>query len=682
MEHIALPVSADFRRKGTKAMLAIAVFIITYIALIGAVATLTYLGARFTILMLMTVPTLQTVILGIAILLVSLIVCFFMVKFIFSRHKTDRSMLLKITRREEPHLFGMIDEIVAQAGCRFPKNVYVSADVNASVFYNSGFWSMFLPVRKNLVIGAGLVNSVTEDEFKAILAHEFGHFAQKSMRIGSYVYNTNRVLFNLLYDNRSIESLQENLSHFGIVGQGVSFLGIAIIRGIRWVLLQVYTLVNLQYLSLSRDMELQADAFAASVAGGRPVVDSLLRMGLSEYAYNSVLGFYNERMDRNIRTENLYPQHAFVLSFLSEKNGIEQVNGLPCITQERTQQFNKSRLKIDNPWESHPENDIRILALGNVVQEQTASGPASRIFTDFEKTGKAISQRLFNAVPPQGAVELIDLALFQHEFEKDYETNSFDAIFNGYYNAHDLPDESSIKLMAKPPATEIQPETLFTDAITERLQVFQALEQDLAVIVQIAEKKTPIRVFDYDGKRYTRKEARQLAEKLAKQVEEEKVFFEQHDHSIFHVLLQLAKAKDIAFLPAWDSYIGLLEDARKKQETAQTLIKGMEFLQFQLASDEIMRRINNVRPYEKLYKDAVMSMLNDPRYSDHLKIDAKKSFDALLENELQYFYWDAYRQNEIQLLATSLDWMHYSLAQTLYHNKKQLLTVMTKILKG
>jgi len=38
---------------------------------------------------------------------------------------------------------------------------------------------MFLPVKKNLQIGMALVNSVTVTEFKAILAHEFGHFSQK-----------------------------------------------------------------------------------------------------------------------------------------------------------------------------------------------------------------------------------------------------------------------------------------------------------------------------------------------------------------------------------------------------------------------------------------------------------------------------------------------------------------------
>lgn len=34
-------------------------------------------------------------------------------------------------------------------------------------FYDSGLWSMLLPIQKNLEIGHGLVNSVTKSELKA-----------------------------------------------------------------------------------------------------------------------------------------------------------------------------------------------------------------------------------------------------------------------------------------------------------------------------------------------------------------------------------------------------------------------------------------------------------------------------------------------------------------------------------
>jgi Zn-dependent protease with chaperone function len=51
--------------------------------------------------------------------------------------------------------------------------------------------------RKNLQIGIGLVNSVTVSEFKAVLAHEFGHFSQRSMKVAAIASSLSRRLMAL-----------------------------------------------------------------------------------------------------------------------------------------------------------------------------------------------------------------------------------------------------------------------------------------------------------------------------------------------------------------------------------------------------------------------------------------------------------------------------------------------------
>ncbi|MBK6964785.1 MAG: hypothetical protein IPH20_12810 [Bacteroidales bacterium] len=69
-----------------------------------------------------------------------------------------------------------------------PKKVYLSSDVNAAVFYDSSFGVCFFPIKKNLQIGLGLVNTITETELKAILAHEFRTLLAKNNESRSYVY--------------------------------------------------------------------------------------------------------------------------------------------------------------------------------------------------------------------------------------------------------------------------------------------------------------------------------------------------------------------------------------------------------------------------------------------------------------------------------------------------------------
>jgi hypothetical protein len=189
-------------------------------------------------------PMLVTIGLGIGLAGLGVMVVVFLVKFIFKRHKADRSGLIEISETDQPRLFEFIRNITKETATVFPKRLYISHDVNASVFYDSSFWSMFLPVRKNLQIGLGLVNCVNVSEFKAILAHEFGHFSQSSMKLGSFVYNMNNIIFNMLYDNDSYERTLESWANASGYFAFFAVLTFRIVKGIQWILQQVYNVVN------------------------------------------------------------------------------------------------------------------------------------------------------------------------------------------------------------------------------------------------------------------------------------------------------------------------------------------------------------------------------------------------------------------------------------------------------
>lgn len=126
----------------------------------------------------------------------------FLVKFIFAVSQDVNSDRVEITEAEQPRLFAFIRRLAGETQVPFPKKIFLSSNVNACVFYNSSFRSMFLPIRKNLEIGLGLVNSVNLSELKAVIAHEFGHFSQKSMKLGSFTYNVNRIVYNMLAESK------------------------------------------------------------------------------------------------------------------------------------------------------------------------------------------------------------------------------------------------------------------------------------------------------------------------------------------------------------------------------------------------------------------------------------------------------------------------------------------------
>src|SRR5262245_52604362 len=123
----------------------------------------------------------------------------YFIKGLFKFPKGDDHKGLEITEAEHPRLFAFIRQICADTGAPAPAKIVLSPEVNAGVFYTPTFWNLFLPTRKNLHIGLGLVNALELSEFKAVLAHEFGHFSQRTMRLGGYVYSSNRIVGEIIF---------------------------------------------------------------------------------------------------------------------------------------------------------------------------------------------------------------------------------------------------------------------------------------------------------------------------------------------------------------------------------------------------------------------------------------------------------------------------------------------------
>ena len=89
----------------------------------------------------------------------------YLVKPLFVFPKVSDNNRFEITQSDCPELFAMIEDIAKASGNKMPKHVYLSPEVNASVFYNSlSIWSIVFPHRKNLNIGIGLFYGMNKTE--------------------------------------------------------------------------------------------------------------------------------------------------------------------------------------------------------------------------------------------------------------------------------------------------------------------------------------------------------------------------------------------------------------------------------------------------------------------------------------------------------------------------------------
>ena len=177
-------------------LFSLAMFLLVYVGLIVATVYLLWLltlplqQGWFGDLGILVLPWIVAVVFGLMLLV-------FLLKGLF-RRGVRRPLYLEVREHDHPELFRFIRLLCQDTHAPLPRRVYLSPDVNAGVFYRESLLNLVFPVRKDLLIGLGLLNVLTLSEFKAVLAHEFGHFSQSSMKLGHYVYVVNPIIAHMV----------------------------------------------------------------------------------------------------------------------------------------------------------------------------------------------------------------------------------------------------------------------------------------------------------------------------------------------------------------------------------------------------------------------------------------------------------------------------------------------------
>jgi len=672
--------SPQFKARTRKAIVAILFFALTYFLLLALAVGLTIVCVYSGVLIFTTFPQLFTILLGLGIASLGVLVLIFLVKFIFKSHQVDRSHLYEMKRGEEPTLFALIDEIVGEVGTDFPKKVYLSTDVNAAVFYDSSFWSMVFPIRKNLQIGLGLVNAVTKTELKAILSHEFGHFSQKTMKLGSYVYNVNQVIFNMLHDNESYDKIIQSWA--SISSFFVFFIAIAvrIIQGIQWLLTKLYAVVNKSYMGLSREMEFHADEIAAHVTGYEPLKSSLLRMDLVSFSFQTVLSFYENKIADNVSSKNIYQDQLFVLNFLAKNNKIPVVNNLPKVAEEELNKFNKSKLVIENQWASHPSTEDRIerLEQTNLTAKQAAIEPATVLFENIKATQEKLTKKLFQEIPYEGEVARLGKKAFRDAFRKEFLENTFSKIYNGYYDdKNPMPFDFEVALSSK---EEFTLDELFSDQKVELVYTAVHLEQDIETLQQIANKEIPIKTFDYAGQKYKRKRSTKLLKQLRTELETLHQAIKQNDQAIFAFFYELEAAKSPSELEErYRTFFDYEEAFKDRYRIYEQLQHDMQFISYTTTFEQIKLNFKKIAQIEKKLKTNIQVLLAHPDLQRVITREIQATFDKYLSQDWAYFDTDNYLEDNLQLLYTVLNYYVFLLSKGYFQVKKNVLKYQEKL---
>ncbi|HMR88145.1 MAG TPA: M48 family metalloprotease [Saprospiraceae bacterium] len=677
-----IKISQEFKNQTIRAVLSIILFVIIYLLMLVLAVGLTAFCVYTGVMLIVIKPMIITLALGIGLASLGVLVLFFLLKFIFKSHKVDRSHLTEIKKADEPKLFKMIDDIIKEVGTDFPKKVYLSSDVNASVFYDSSFWSMLFPIKKNLQIGLGLVNTVTQSELKAILSHEFGHFSQKTMKVGSYVYNVNQVIFNLLVDNEAYDELLQKWANASGYFSIFVVIAFKIIEGIKWVLKQVYDVVNKSYMALSREMEFHADEIAANVTGYEPLKDSLLRLHLTDYSFNSVLSFYDKKIADNLKSDNIYNDHLFVTNFLAKESNIQLNNNLPQVSEKDLNKFNKSKLVIKDQWASHPSTEDRVKMLEKTGLSQTNPNnePANLLFTDIEKTQNEITQKIFTNVVYSGECSTLPVEGFQSYFKEDYLKNTFSKIYNSYY---DIKNPLFFDVQHIEYNTEhAQLEDLFSQNKVDEVYTAVSLQSDIELIKQISDKTLDVKTFDYEGIKYFKQDCQALLSKLKKELEILNEKIRSNDIEIFKYFKSKEQKANLNPLleNLYIHFFNFDKEFDTKYDVYIQLSIELQFTSYTTPFEQIRANFNKIEPLEKRLKKGITEILESQDYQVELTKEIKENFELYLSKKWQYFGIDTYENDNLQMLFSAVNNYAFLLSRGYFLTKQKLLNYQVELI--
>ncbi len=300
----------------------------------------------------------------------------YMVRGFFKSHPLDKEMHIEITEADHPVLFEFIDQLCDELGAPSPNKVFVSPDVNAAVIPRTSLINLFVQPKKDLLIGLGLVNCLNLSEFKAVMAHEFGHFSQSAMA-SSYAYVANRIIADLVLGEDWLDRLvnmmkrsrsRDRQGHSGI--NLISAIGYTI-GGTLWLgrktLEKCFEIITLQRRAVSREREFHADLVAVSAAGSNAIVHGLLRLNFGYQCFNQMVLDLITARDHKLYSNDVFLHQDRAAAVVRRKKK-EPHLGLPPLLNSPADgkgvevfDAEEEEMTDETPpmWRTHPPNSDR-----------------------------------------------------------------------------------------------------------------------------------------------------------------------------------------------------------------------------------------------------------------------------------------------------------------------------------
>lgn len=223
-----------------------------------------------------------------------------------------------LTRAAHPALWAEVDALAGGLRTEGPARIVLVPDVNAAVTQVAG--------QREMLIGLPLLGGLTVSQLRGVLAHELGHYGAGHTRLTALTWRARAVLTTVA---QSVEGLAS------------------------WLIRPYAAFYGLVSAASTREQELQADRYAAQVAGPAALATALREVSAIDLAWSRFVG-------EHLRYAALAKLRAPL------------VHGLRCVAQANRTELDAAVDEMAasgerGPWSStHPTLAARLTALAGL----------------------------------------------------------------------------------------------------------------------------------------------------------------------------------------------------------------------------------------------------------------------------------------------------------------------------
>lgn len=582
MEHVILSAelsqpSPGYRRSAYLAITGLLAFILLYFGLAGWLLTTAW--------QLLTMPQYgyEGGVAHFCVAAIAFLLAIFMIKAPFGVRHATLAGLLEVKREQQPRLLDYLHQLADAAGAPRPHRVFLSNRVNAAVFYDLSLLNLIFPSKKNLEIGLPLVNSLSQGELRAVLAHEFGHFAQRSMAVGRWAYVAQQVVQEMVERRDALDRLIDGVGQLDIRLRLVAGALQMLVWSLRALVEQVFRLVLLMQRALSREMELQADLVAVSLTGSDALVHALHRLGAADDAWQRTLNFVLGEHGEGRATSDAFAVQSEITRHMADILGDPYYGEAPPLPAGQPEAHRVFKAGLGQPpkmWQTHPFSHVREENAKRRYHAAAIDGSSAwSLFDDAICLRQLMTDQLLQGQPHGAKPASMDESL--RHLASIYRREQYQSRYRGVYFARSLTrhaaDAAALR-QARDAAPAADAGTLYPVALTDVVQELRRLREDSAQLDALLAGRIKAQRgrLEIGGEEYDSRQLPLARQQLATRIGELEEKLRQHDVRCrawhYAVARQLGQG--------WPAYLdSLLDMLHYAEHTAANLNDALGLMQ-------------------------------------------------------------------------------------------------------